>query len=72
MRALIFAASLIGETLSGPAVPFDGDTLLIDGPNGSTLHVRLYGVDAPEMGYPWRPQARAILDDAIVGQPVGS
>ena len=50
MLALLFAAALVGETLTGPVVALDGNTLLMDG-----TRVRLYGVAAPEMRSPFGP-----------------
>jgi endonuclease YncB( thermonuclease family) len=65
MLALLFAANLVGQTLSGPAVAIDSGTLLLDG-----AKVRLYGLAAPEMRDPLGPQARAALDELIGGRDV--
>ena len=65
MLALLFAAALVGETLTGPAVALDGNTLLMDG-----TRVRLFGLYAPEMRAPFGPQARAALDDLIGSREV--
>jgi micrococcal nuclease len=59
-------------TLSGPAYVIDGDTIVVGG-----VHVRLNGIDAPEVIHPGQPAAdpfgdesrdglRAIINDEIV------
>ena len=38
------------QTISGPAYTIDGDTIVV-----GTVHVRLNGVDAPEVAHPRHP-----------------
>lgn len=46
------------KVIAGPALPLDGDTLLI-----GDVKIRLWGIDAPEMSnWPWGAFARAELD----------
>jgi endonuclease YncB( thermonuclease family) len=56
----------IPETITGPAVALDGDTLLIDG-----RRVRLWGIDPPEIhSWPWGAYARTALATLIGPGPV--
>ena len=57
MKILLLAAALL---ISGPAVVLDGDTVVVAG-----VHIRLKGVDAPELGYPLGDAARQVMVDII-------
>jgi endonuclease YncB( thermonuclease family) len=46
--------------ISGPAVVLDGDTVVVAG-----VHIRLKGVDAPELGNPLGEAARQVMVDII-------
>lgn len=47
----------------------DGDTLILSCLNGGTLRVRLWGVDAPELGQSsWGRQAHQYLSQRAVGE----
>jgi endonuclease YncB( thermonuclease family) len=49
---------LVGRTISGNITSIvDGDTVHVALPNGSTLTVRLDGIDTPERGEPFSAQA---------------
>ena len=70
---VILAVSCGARTLTGKVVKVsDGDTftLLLDG--GSTVRVRLHGIDAPEIrgGQPYSRAAREHLADMIAGRTV--
>jgi micrococcal nuclease len=50
---------LLGQTISGTIVSVaDGDTVRARLDSGSTIRVRLEGIDAPERGEPFNTQAR--------------
>ena len=57
MKILLLAAALL---ISGPAVVLDGDTVVVAG-----VHIRLKGVDAPELGNPLGEAARQVMVDII-------
>jgi endonuclease YncB( thermonuclease family) len=61
MTFLIAADSFAARTITGIVrTVYDGDTLLLVTREASSLHVRLYGIDAPETAKPDKP-----------GQPFG-
>lgn len=43
----------------------DGDTLLVAGPDGQPLRVRLFGIEAPEAGEPCGAEATAHLERTV-------
>lgn len=45
----------------------DGDSLEVRAQNGHTYRVRLGGIDAPELGQPWGPDARNLLLGRVNG-----
>ena len=50
---------LLGQTISGTIVSVaDGDTVRARLDSGSTIRIRLEGIDAPERGEPFSTQAR--------------
>lgn len=49
--------------LRGRAWVIDGDTIVID-----KLHIRLSGIDAPELDHPWGRKAKSALMDLCRGQ----
>jgi endonuclease YncB( thermonuclease family) len=51
------------STLTGPPFVIDGDTLVIN-----STHIRLWGIDAPEMHQPFGPQAKQMLQS--MGGPI--
>jgi endonuclease YncB( thermonuclease family) len=57
VKILLLAAALL---ISGPAVVLDGDTVVVTG-----VHIRLKGVDAPELGNPLGEAARQVMVDII-------
>lgn len=63
-----------GETIAGPAVALDGDTLRVFPAGVDPVDVRIWGIDAPEMsaenGHGWA--ARAAMDGflALGGEEV--
>lgn len=75
LALLLFAAPGAAETLSGPALVVDGDTLKLGGEK-----IRLHGIDAPEKdqtcrrgnGAEYHCGARSLvaLEDFISGRPV--
>lgn len=67
-------APVLAQSLSGPAVAVDGDTLEMTG-----YRIRLFGIDAPESaqvchrdGEAWGcgAEARAVLDQLIAGKTI--
>jgi endonuclease YncB( thermonuclease family) len=55
--------------LFGPLVNvIDGDTLIVK-IQGAALHIRLAGIDAPELGQPFGDESRNTLADLIGDQP---
>ena len=57
------------NSIQGTAIALDGDTLLLT-TNKQTEHIRLYGVDAPEMSNLYGIYARHYLDDILSTQPM--
>lgn len=48
----------------------DGDTFVAAGSSGSTITVRLWGVDAPESGQPYGPPATRVAREIVGGSLV--
>jgi micrococcal nuclease len=48
----------------------DGDTVVVADAQSLNLKVRLHGIDAPECGMPFGPQAQAFLEELILGRTV--
>lgn len=49
----------------------DGDSLIVERlPQKRESELRLEGIDAPERGQPWGPQARSALRRLVTGQPL--
>ena len=48
----------------------DGDTMVFVGADHSPLKVRLHGIDAPECGMPFGPQAQQLLEGLVLGKAV--
>jgi endonuclease YncB( thermonuclease family) len=63
------AAVALAAELTAPASVVDGDTLEVEGPDG-TVTVHLWGIDAPEIGQPWGEDAAAYLEQ-LVGDGAG-
>jgi endonuclease YncB( thermonuclease family) len=75
--ALLVAGALLGFALSSSADVIvgrvirviDGDTILLDGPNGLRQSVRIEGIDAPESAQPYGRESRESLAQLVsVGQ----
>ena len=48
----------------------DGDTLTVEGSAGDRVDVRLWGIDAPESGQPYGPEATAVARKEAGGERV--
>jgi endonuclease YncB( thermonuclease family) len=48
----------------------DGDTLVVSTADSLNLKVRLQGIDAPECGMPFGPQAQRFLEQLVLGRTV--
>ena len=65
-RVVVREEPLLRETvLQGPCWVIDGDTIVID-----KVHVRLAGIDAPELDHPWGQRAKWALVQMCKGQTV--
>ena len=71
MNSLLLAL-LVASSVSGPARTIDGDTIVVSG-----VHVRLNGVDAPEVVHPgydhdddFDPESREEMRRIIGGRTV--
>ena len=54
-----------GETLKGKCYVIDGDTIVIN-----KVHIRLFGIDAPEMDQPWGVKSKFAMVALCKGQIV--
>ena len=76
---LVFPVALLLNLTTGYAIDttehmkcievVDGDTLLIETANG-VFEVDLWGIDAPELGQSWGPEAMQLLHDMALNQVV--
>lgn len=48
----------------------DGDTVVVEGSDGTTLTVRVWGIDAPESGQPYGPVATKATRQLVGGETV--
>ncbi len=68
---LLAQAALGAETVQGRVTKVvDGDTVWVTDTLEKPRKVRLVGIDAPERKQPWGEEARRILADRILGEPV--
>ena len=51
------------RTLKGKAWVIDGDTIVID-----KVHIRLAGIDAPELNHPWGRKSKSAMIELCKGQ----
>lgn len=76
--ALALAAQTVAATVTRVV---DGDTLWAEDAHGTKLRIRLVGIGAPEVGHPrkqggttpgqpWGEEARRVLADLVLKQPV--
>jgi endonuclease YncB( thermonuclease family) len=77
LGAVLIAGVLLGfadraqaDVIVGKAIRvIDGDTILVDGPNGLRQSVRILGIDAPEAAQPYGRESRESLAQLVsVGQ----
>ena len=55
----------VGRTLTGTAWVIDGDTIVID-----KVHLRLFGIDAPELDHPYGRKAKSAMIGLCKGHKV--
>jgi endonuclease YncB( thermonuclease family) len=67
---LVFAASQASAWPAMAEVCHDGDTCTVVTDSGQRIHIRLHGVDAPELNQPYGPQARRLINSLVAGQRV--
>ncbi|MCS3665772.1 endonuclease YncB(thermonuclease family) [Salinibacter ruber] len=48
----------------------DGDTVVVEGKNGDTITVRVWGIDAPESSQPYGPAATDVARQIVGGETV--
>jgi endonuclease YncB( thermonuclease family) len=81
-RHLVFGLALLAGLVSAvtaeQALPqavrvirvVDGDTMVVSTAESLTLKVRMQGIDAPECGMPFGPQAQRFLAQLVLGRTV--
>src|SRR5690554_382399 len=62
-KSIVVGEGLTETVLRGRCWVVDGDTIVID-----NLHIRLAGIDAPELDHPWGKQAKWALVKLCKGQ----
>jgi len=60
-----YSTPQLPRTLKGRAWVIDGDTIVID-----QIHIRLWGIDAPELNHPWGKKSRSAMIGLCMGQVV--
>ncbi|MCS4060988.1 thermonuclease family protein [Salinibacter ruber] len=48
----------------------DGDTVVVEGKNGDTITIRVWGIDAPESSQPYGPAATDVARQIVGGETV--
>ena len=72
------ACGLVSAVTAEPALPqavrvirvVDGDTMVVSTAESLNLKVRMQGIDAPECGMPFGPQAKSFLEQLVLGRTV--
>jgi micrococcal nuclease len=64
-RVIVLDRPTVETVLAGPCWVIDGDTIVIN-----KVHVRLAGIDAPELDHPWGQRSKWALVQLCKGQTV--
>ena len=76
MQKLIFIIAFLCAPVVAQAWPgdvlavHDGDTVRVQSADGKGVSIRVYGVDCPELGQPYGPEARDLTAKLLSGKRV--